>query len=75
MLRESITRNSMLLALFAVTTALLVFWVVVVQRYNFEINQLLSRLGFEWNQFHWFVTTSGAGLPGRGELGGSARAA
>ncbi len=46
----------------AVTTALLVFWVVVVQRFNVEINQLLSRLGFEWNQFHWFVTTSGAGL-------------
>ncbi len=50
------------LAAIAVTTALLVFWVVVVQRYNSEINQLLSRLGFEWNQFHWFVTTSGAGL-------------
>ncbi len=46
----------------AVTTALLVFWVVVVQRFNVEINLLLSRLGFEWNQFHWFVTTSGAGL-------------
>ena len=46
----------------AVTTALLVFWVVVVQRFNLEINELLSKLGFEWNQFHWFVTTSGAGL-------------
>ena len=46
----------------AVTTALLVFWVVVVQRFNVDINQLLSRLGFQWNQFHWFVTTSGAGL-------------
>ena len=50
------------LAAIAVTTALLVFWVVVVQRFNSEINQLVSRLGFEWNQFHWFVTTSGAGL-------------
>ncbi len=50
------------LAAIAVTTALLVFWVVVVQRYNSDINQLVSRLGFEWNQFHWFVTTSGAGL-------------
>ena len=46
----------------AVTTALLVFWVVVVQRYDVEINKLLSSIGFEWNQFHWFVTTSGAGL-------------
>ena len=46
----------------AVTTALLVFWVVVVQRFNVEINHLVSRLGFQWNQFHWFVTTSGAGL-------------
>lgn len=50
------------LAAIAVTTALLVFWVVVVQRFNSEINQMVSRLGFEWNQFHWFVTTSGAGL-------------
>lgn len=50
------------LAAIAVTTALLVFWVVVVQRYNLEINQLLSSIGFDWNQFHWFVTTSGAGL-------------
>ncbi len=49
-------------AAIAVTTALLVFWVVVVQRYGLEINQLLSSIGFEWNQFHWFVTTSGAGL-------------
>ncbi len=49
-------------AAIAVTTALLVFWVVVVQRYNMEINQLLSSIGFDWNQFHWFVTTSGAGL-------------
>ncbi|MCP3957311.1 MAG: hypothetical protein GY719_05610 [bacterium] len=46
----------------AVTTALLVFWVVVVQRFDVEINELVSKLGFEWNQFHWFVTTSGAGL-------------
>ncbi|MEM7352474.1 MAG: HAMP domain-containing sensor histidine kinase [Acidobacteriota bacterium] len=50
------------LAAIAVTTALLVFWVVVVQRFNSEINQMVSKLGFEWNQFHWFVTTSGAGL-------------
>ncbi len=49
-------------AAIAVTTALLVFWVVVVQRFDVEINQLVSRLGFDWNQFHWFVTTSGAGL-------------
>lgn len=49
-------------AAIAVTTALLVFWVVVVQRYGNEINQLLSGIGFEWGQFHWFVTTSGAGL-------------
>ncbi len=49
-------------AAIAVTTALLVFWVVVVQRYNLEINKLLSSIGFDWNQFHWFVTTSGAGL-------------
>ncbi len=49
-------------AAIGVTTALLVFWVVVVQRYGLEINQLLSSIGFDWNQFHWFVTTSGAGL-------------
>ncbi len=46
----------------AVTTALLVFWVVVVQRFNVDINELVSRVGLRWNQFHWFVTTSGAGL-------------
>ena len=50
------------LAAIAVTTALLVFWVVVVQRFNSEINLMVSRLGFEWNQFHWFVQTFGAGL-------------
>lgn len=46
----------------AMTTALLVFWVVVVQRFNVEINQLLSRLGVEWSHFHWFVQSTGAGL-------------
>ena len=50
------------LAALAMTTALLVFWVVVVQRFNTEINQLLLRLGVEWNQFHWFIQTSGASL-------------
>ena len=50
------------LAALAVTTALLVFWVVVVQRFAPEINQLLSRLGVEWNHFHWFIQSSGAGL-------------
>lgn len=44
------------------TTALLVFWVAVVQRYKTEINQLLSGLGVEWNKFHWFVHSTGAGL-------------
>ena len=46
----------------AMTTALLVFWVVVVQRFNIEINQLMSRLGVEWSHFHWFVHSTGAGL-------------
>ncbi len=46
----------------AMTTALLFFWVVVVQRYNLEINQLISRLGVEWNHFHWFVASTGAVL-------------
>lgn len=46
----------------AMTTALLVFWVLVVQRFTFEINQLVSKLGVEWTNFHWFVQTSGAGL-------------
>lgn len=50
-----------LLAL-AMTTALLVFWVAVVQRFQVEINQLLGRLGVEWGHFHWFVQTTGAGL-------------
>lgn len=50
-----------LLAL-AVTTALLVFWVLVVQRFNSDINQLVSRLGVEWNHFHWFIQTTGVGL-------------
>lgn len=50
------------LAALAMTLALLAFWIVVVQRYNVEINQLLSRLGVEWNQFHWFVGSAGGGL-------------
>jgi len=50
------------LAALAMTTALLVFWVVVVQRFTTEINQMLSKLGVEWNQFHWFIQSTGAGL-------------
>ena len=50
------------LAALAMTTALLVFWVVVVQRFNSEINDQLSRLGVEWNQFHWFIQSFGAAL-------------
>ncbi len=46
----------------AMTTALLSFWVMVVQRYNLEINQLISKLGVEWNHFHWFVASTGAVL-------------
>lgn len=46
----------------AMTTALLVFWVAVVQRFNAEINEQASRLGVEWSHFHWFVHTTGAGL-------------
>ncbi|MEM6453986.1 MAG: HAMP domain-containing sensor histidine kinase [Acidobacteriota bacterium] len=50
-----------LLAL-ATTTALLVFWVLVVQRFDSEINQLIGRLGVEWNHFHWFIQSTGAAL-------------
>lgn len=51
-----------LLAL-AMTTALLVFWVLVVQRFETEINQLISRLGVgEWSHFHLFIQSTGAGL-------------
>lgn len=50
------------LAALAMTTALLVFWVLVVQRFTPEINELIGRLGIEWNHFHWFVQTTGAGL-------------
>ncbi len=50
------------LAAMAMTTALLVFWVVVVQQFNAEINRQISRLGVEWNQFHWFIQSTGAGL-------------
>lgn len=44
------------------TTALLVFWVLVVQRFKAEINQLMSKLGVEWSHFHWFVNSTGAVL-------------
>lgn len=44
------------------TTALLVFWVLVVQRFNIEINQLVSRVTVEWNHFHWFIQSTGAVL-------------
>lgn len=50
------------LAALAMTTALLVFWVAVVQRFNVEVNNLLTGLGVEWSYFHTFVQTSGAGL-------------
>jgi signal transduction histidine kinase len=50
------------LAALAMAVALMVFWVLVVQRFSFEINQLLSHLGVEWSHFHWFVATTGAGL-------------
>lgn len=51
-----------LLAL-AMTTALLVFWVLVVQRFEGDINQLISRLGVgEWSHFHLFIQSTGAGL-------------
>ncbi len=50
------------LAALAMTTALLVFWILVVQRFTAEINQLVSRLGVEWNHFHWFIGSTGAVL-------------
>ncbi|MEM1180225.1 MAG: HAMP domain-containing sensor histidine kinase [Acidobacteriota bacterium] len=50
------------LAALAMTSALLVFWVLVVQRFYREINQLVSRLGVEWSHFHWFVGSTGAVL-------------
>jgi signal transduction histidine kinase len=50
------------LAALAMTTALLVFWVLVVQRFTTEINQLVSRFGMEWNHFHWFIGSTGAAL-------------
>jgi signal transduction histidine kinase len=46
----------------AMTTALLVFWVLVVDRFNIEINQLISNLTVEWNHFHWFIQSTGAAL-------------
>lgn len=48
------------LAALALTTALLVFWVLVVQRFDSEINQLMARVGLEWGHFHWFVQSFGA---------------
>ncbi|MEM8997353.1 MAG: HAMP domain-containing sensor histidine kinase [Acidobacteriota bacterium] len=50
------------LAALAMTSALLVFWVLVVQRFTQEINQLVSKLGVEWSHFHWFVGSTGAVL-------------
>lgn len=67
-LRPNLARTPVLviyliyLAAMAMTTALLVFWVAVVQRFNVEVNNLLTRLGVEWGYFHTFVQTSGAGL-------------
>ena len=50
-------------AALAMTTALLVFWVLVVHRFTPEINDLISRVGgVEWNHFHWFIQSTGAGL-------------
>lgn len=50
-------------AALAMTTALLVFWVLVVIRFTPEINELISRLGgVEWHNFHWFIQSTGAGL-------------
>ena len=46
----------------AMTTALLVFWVLVVQRFNEEINQMISRVMVEMNHFHWFIQSTGAVL-------------
>ncbi len=50
------------LAAIAMTTALLVFWVLVVQRFELEINELISRYVVEWNQFHVFIQSTGAGF-------------
>ena len=50
------------MAALAMTTALLVFWVLVVQRFTVEINELVSKVGVEWNYFHWFIGSTGAGL-------------
>ncbi|MDA8020665.1 MAG: HAMP domain-containing histidine kinase [Thermoanaerobaculia bacterium] len=50
-------------AALAMTTALLVFWVLVVHRFTPEINELIGRVGgVEWNHFHWFIQSTGAGL-------------
>lgn len=54
--------SSIYFAALAMTSALLVFWVLVVQRFTSEINQLVSKLGVEWSYFHWFVGSTGAGL-------------
>ena len=54
---------SIYLSALAMTTALLVFWVLVVQRFETEINQLISRLGVgEWSNFHLFIQSTGVGL-------------
>lgn len=65
-MRRSTTPSFVLYLIYLVAlgmaTALLVFWILVVQRFSLEINQLLSRLGFQWNHFHFFVASTGAGL-------------
>ncbi|MEL7061701.1 MAG: HAMP domain-containing sensor histidine kinase, partial [Acidobacteriota bacterium] len=54
---------SIYLAAMAMTTALLVFWVLVVQRYGTAINETIANLGGpRWNGFHWLVQSTGAGL-------------
>lgn len=65
-MRRSTTPSFVLYLIYLVAlgmaTALLVFWILVVQRFSLEINQLLSRLGFQWNHFHFFVASTGAVL-------------
>ena len=65
-MRRSTTPSFVLYLIYLVAlgmaTALLVFWILVVQRFSAEINQLLSRLGFQWNHFHFFVASTGAVL-------------
>lgn len=63
-MRRSTTPSSVIYLIYLVAlgmaTALLVFWILVVQRFSLEINQLLSRLGFQWGHFHFFVASTGA---------------